>query len=83
MNSATTAKEIFSVIEQVVGIDPFTLDLNADFRTQVSLDSMAFVSVIAKLESHYNIDIPLSVMDAVTLNEFVDKLRGVLAESKI
>jgi acyl carrier protein len=37
----------------------------------VSLDSMQFVSLMARIEVELNIELPISAMEVKTLNEFL------------
>lgn len=78
MNEATR-KKIYSLIQSVVNIDPATIDATKNLREQVNLDSMQFVAVLAKLENELNIEIPISAMEAESLNEFLTVLEGEMA----
>jgi acyl carrier protein len=64
-------QKIFSVINREVAIDFNTIDPKADFREQVNIDSMQFVAVLARLEKEFGIEIPISAMEATTLNGFL------------
>ncbi len=63
---------IFNIIQKEVSLDPATLDPEGDLREQISIDSMQFVTIIARLEKEFEIEIPISVMEAATLNEFLE-----------
>ncbi len=78
LNEATR-KKIYSLIQSVVNIDPATIDATKNLREQVNLDSMQFVAVLAKLENELNIEIPISAMEAESLNEFLTVLEGEMA----
>jgi acyl carrier protein len=73
MNEATR-KQIYSIIQSVVNIDPAIIDATKNLREQVRLDSMQFVAVLAKLETELNIELPISAMEAGSLNEFLSVL---------
>jgi acyl carrier protein len=64
-------QKVFSIINREAAIDFTTIDPNADFREQVNLDSMQFVAVLARLEKEFGIEIPISAMEATTLNDFL------------
>jgi acyl carrier protein len=64
-------QNIFSVISREVALDFNSIDPNADLREQVNMDSMQFVAVLARLEKEFGIEIPISAMEATTLNEFL------------
>jgi len=66
-----TRRKIYSIIQSVVNIDPSTIDATKNLREQVNLDSMQFVAVLAKLENELNIELPISAMEAGSLNEFL------------
>jgi acyl carrier protein len=67
-------KRIFSTIHDVVNIDPATIDPAKNLRDAVNLDSMQFVAVLAKLETEFNVELPMSVMEADTFNDFLNVL---------
>jgi acyl carrier protein len=71
-----TRKRVFGIIKAVAKVDPATVDMNKTLRDQISLDSMQFVAVIAKLENDLNIELPISAMEAETLGEFLAVLDG-------
>lgn len=68
---STIQQQIFSVIEKEIHIDPTTIDPDKDLREQISLDSMQFVRLIARLEEKFSIELPISIMEVSTLNEFL------------
>jgi acyl carrier protein len=63
---------VFAVIEKIVQIDPATLDPSRDVRDQVSFDSMQFVELSARIEKELGIELPMAVMEARTINEFLE-----------
>jgi acyl carrier protein len=74
----TTRQRVFGIIKAVANVDPATLDPSKNLRDQISLDSMQFMSVIAKLENDLNIELPISAMEAETLGDFLAVLDGEL-----
>jgi acyl carrier protein len=64
-------KKLFGIIQKDISIDPASLDPKKPIRDQISLDSMRFVSIIARIELELDIELPMSVMEARTLNEFL------------
>lgn len=76
-------QKIFSVINREVALDFNTIDPNADFREQVNIDSMQFVAVLARLEKEFNIEIPISAMEATTLNEFLAVVENEMAPKAV
>ena len=73
-------KKVFAIIQKDVNIDPATIDPEGDFRENVSLDSMQFVAVLARLEKDLDIEVPISAMEAKTLNEFLGFIEAALEE---
>jgi acyl carrier protein len=64
-------KRLFGIIQKDINGDPAMLDPDKPIREQISLDSMRFVSIIARIELEMDIEIPMSIMEAKTLNEFL------------
>jgi acyl carrier protein len=62
---------VFAVIKRTVHIDPSTLDASREIRDQVSFDSMQFVALTAAIEKELAIELPVTVMEARTLSEFL------------
>jgi|WetSurMetagenome_2_1015567.scaffolds.fasta_scaffold00027_13 acyl carrier protein len=74
---------IYRVIQSAVNIDPTTIDPAKNLREQVNLDSMQFVAVLAKLETEFNIELPISAMEAQTFGDFLAVLEGELKKTNI
>lgn len=64
-------EQIFTIIEKEIHVDPSHIDANKDLREQISLDSMQFVRIVARLEEAFSIELPISIMEVSTLNEFM------------
>lgn len=64
-------KELLKLIETEMGVNLNDINPDRDIREQIDLDSMQMVSLSAKVEERYNIELPLSVMGVTTLNEFI------------
>jgi acyl carrier protein len=62
---------VFDVIKREITVDPATVVPDQDLRDQINLDSMQFVSILARLEKEFDIEIPISAMEARTLDEFL------------
>jgi len=71
-------KKIFTIIEKQTNIKLSTVDPDKDIREQISLDSMQFVTIIARLEADLGIEIPISIMEVNTLNEFLSVIENEL-----
>lgn len=80
MNEALKAK-IYRIIQAVVNIDPSTIDPEKNLREQVNLDSMQFVAVLARLETEFNVELPISAIEAKTFNDFFAVLEGELQKT--
>jgi acyl carrier protein len=75
---APLKRKLFGIIQKDINIDPATIDPDKPIREQISLDSMRFVSIIARIELEMNIEIPISVMEAKTLNEFLSIIEMII-----
>jgi acyl carrier protein len=64
-------KKIFGIMQKDIHIDPASIDADKPIREQISLDSMQFVSITARIELEMNVELPMSIMEAKTLNEFL------------
>jgi acyl carrier protein len=62
---------VFDVIKKEITVDPSTVVPDKDLRDQINLDSMQFVSILARLEKEFDIEIPISAMEVRTLDEFL------------
>ncbi len=71
---AATRTRILNAISEEVQFDVSVLDLNRAIEEQVTLDSMQFVAVAARVERELDIELPLSVMECRTLNEFLSAI---------
>jgi acyl carrier protein len=64
-------QKIFSLIQKDINADPSKIDPDKPIRDQIGLDSMQFVGVIARVELELGIELPISIMEVKTLNEFL------------
>ena len=63
------------------GIDPESIDHCQPIREQVSLDSMQFIGIVAQIEMELEIELPISVMQVTTYQEFLDTIQKFSKES--
>lgn len=63
-------QNIFNSLKKELPINPSDIDPDKNLREQVSLDSMQFVRIIARIEEELSIELPISIMEVSTLNEF-------------
>jgi len=61
---------INTIIREETGFDPLVIDSSSPIRELVSLDSMQFVSLVAKIEIELEMELPISIMNISTLDEF-------------
>ncbi|MBN1577638.1 MAG: acyl carrier protein [Chitinispirillaceae bacterium] len=73
-------ERIDGIILSDIGIDPATIDADKPIRDQISLDSMQFVSLIAKLEIELDVELPIAIMQVNTLREFYGAIQQALRE---
>jgi acyl carrier protein len=69
-------EKVFEAIRKEIGADPSTVDPDKPLREQVMVDSMQFISLIARLETVFDKDISVSAMQVETLNEFLRFIEG-------
>jgi acyl carrier protein len=77
----TSHRRIFNIIKGVTNVDPATLDAEKNLREQVNLDSMQFVAVLARIEGEFNIELPISAMEAQTLADFMAVVDAELSKT--
>jgi acyl carrier protein len=65
-------KHFLNIICAETGFDQNEISFDVDFKNQSSLDSMQLVSISARIENEFGIELPLSAMGVQNLNEFVD-----------
>ena len=76
-------QQVYEIIEKESRIQLSDLDPDKDLREQVALDSMQFVGIIARVEEGLQIELPISIMEVATLNEFLDIVCKELKSTKI
>jgi acyl carrier protein len=79
MDTATKQK-IFDCVQKETSINLASIDPNNDFLEQANLDSMQFVSVMARLEKEFDIEIPISAMESNSLNDFLLVLEAEISK---
>ena len=74
-------KRIFEIVKKQTQIDLTKIDPEKDFREQVSIDSMQFVSIVARLEEELGIEIPIAIMEVSSLKELLSIVEKELKKS--
>ena len=72
-------QKIDEIIFSDIGIRPESIDPNQMIRDQVSLDSMQFIGLVAKLEIELEVELPVGIMQVKTLREFYWEIEKVLS----
>ena len=70
-----------NIIEKEYNIKLADIDPNKDIREQIFIDSMQLVKIVARLELELQIELPISIMEASTLNEFISIIEKELHNS--
>lgn len=70
MTSETFRKKIDQIIHESTGITVTEVDPNIPLQEQLSLDSMQFIGLVARVEQECNIELPMAVLEVTTLAEF-------------
>ena len=68
---AALRDRVFAILSRMAKIDPATLDPDRDIREQITFDSMQFVEFTARVETELGVELPVVVMEASTINEFL------------
>jgi acyl carrier protein len=74
-------QKIFGIIQQDINADPSKIDPDKPIRDQIALDSMQFIGIVARIELDLNVELPISVMEARTLNEFLSVVEKEMLNS--
>jgi acyl carrier protein len=74
-------QKLLEIIEAESGIPSAEIDADADFREEAYLDSMQFIAIAARIEDEFNIELPITVINVTTLNEFLDFLIDTMSKS--
>jgi len=75
-----TKTRVFRVLKKVTGRDYDRIDLTADLKSQLCLDSIQIVELIAGLEKEFDIELPLSIMTVRSSGAFITILQEQLAK---
>ena len=77
---ATTSirERVLRIITAGTGMEAESLDPDADIHTEVNLDSMQFIGIVARIEEELQIDLPMEVMTVSTLNQFVAHVEALV-----
>jgi acyl carrier protein len=73
-----TRKKIFSAIQSEINVDPQTIDPEQDIRKNAVLDSMQFIALLARLEIVLDVELPVSLLESATLNQFLKGIDDVM-----
>ena len=80
MTDEELKQRIDNIILSDIGIDPATIEADEPIRGQVSLDSMQFICLIAKLETELKVELPIAIMQVTTLREFYRAIQSASEE---
>ena len=69
-----TKTRIFRVLKKITGRELDHIDLNADLKSQLALDSIQVVELFAALENEFNVELPLNMMTVRSANVFLKML---------
>ncbi len=66
------------ILESITGEKFDTLDLEKDIQSQLKLDSIKIVELFSTLEETFKIELPLSMMNVKSVNEFIQRFEQEL-----
>ena len=72
---------VIAVVEAETGQNLAGIDPDADLRQQVNLDSMQYVAISVAIENALGIELPIEVMKARTLNQFLNLVNAEVART--
>jgi len=76
-----TQKRVLQILGKITGKDYSNVNLDGDLSSQLCLDSIQMVDLFAALEMEFNIELPLSMMNAKTGTEFLDMLDASIQDA--
>ena len=74
---------VMRVLETETGVSRDAIDPAGDIRAQVHIDSMQYVSISVAVESALGIELPIEIIRANTLNDFLDIVRAEVAKEPV
>ena len=74
-------QKVFKIIESEINIKLSDFDFEKDIREQITLDSVQLVGITAKLEESLGIQLPITVLEVSTFNEFLKIVEKELQNS--
>jgi len=81
----TATKNPIEVIAETLGLNPNTLQPDADLRKDLGFDSLEIIELVTELEKHYQIAIPDELLDKLKtvrqFEEYVQKVRPLYIET--
>ena len=77
-----TRQKVLGIIRNEIQFDPDQIDPDEDLRQQVLLDSMQFVALAARIETEFNIELPITIMEVSTLNQFLEVVGQTMWEGE-
>lgn len=76
-------EKILSLIKTISGKNTENINLTADLKTQLALDSIQIVELFALLEKEFEIELPLKMMTVKTGKEFLEILEKNLKKRNV
>ena len=79
INDDKLANEIKALVSKVIKIPQEKIDLNANLFTDLGVDSLLGVEILAALDKKYGLDIPENKLkDIKSLNDIIGLVRGIV-----
>ena len=76
-------EKVLKIISGISGKSTNNVNLNADLKNQIALDSIQIVELFALLEKEFEIELPLKMMTVKTGKEFLEILEKQLTKNQI
>lgn len=83
MTDERLSREIKTMVAKIIKVPEENIDLNADLFSQLGVDSLLGVEIIASLDKKYGLDVPEKrLKDIHTLNDIIGLVKEFLAKKK-
>jgi acyl carrier protein len=72
------SEKILGILSRITGKKIIRLDTQKDLSSQVKLDSIQFVELIAAIEKEFDVEIPLSMISGNSLDDFISEFEKMI-----
>jgi acyl carrier protein len=81
IDDAQLTKEIKGLVAKIIKIPEDKIDVNADLFSDLRVDSLLGVEIIASLDKKYGLDVPEEKLKSIhTLNDIINLVKDYLSK---